>query len=267
MSHLLCSCLNLNARRRLAALLLALGAHGATWAQSSLMIWPLDPVIEADQRASALWLENRGSQPLTLQVRVLTWHQREGRDSYEEQDLVVASPPVAQIPPGQRQLVRLMNTQAAPAGSQQAYRVLVDELPQLEVGDGASAQAGSAMGIKLQIRYSVPLFVSGTGHWTKVRADRSRDADSAARPELRWHTEREQDTHFLVVRNSGNAHARLTAAQWLDGDVATSFSPGLLGYVLPGAQMRWKLQAAPPAASVLQARVNGSAEPLRLSPQ
>lgn len=63
-------CPALRMRRPLAGLLVALAAGGAL-AQSSLMIWPLDPVIEHDQRASALWLENRGSQPVSLQIRVL----------------------------------------------------------------------------------------------------------------------------------------------------------------------------------------------------
>ena len=32
-------------------------------AASSVLIWPIDPVLEADQQASALWLENRDSEP------------------------------------------------------------------------------------------------------------------------------------------------------------------------------------------------------------
>lgn len=261
------ACVVRRARAWLAAALLSLCGSAGALAQSSLMIWPLDPVIEADQRAAALWLENRSQQALTLQVRVLAWTQRDGRDAYAPQDQVVASPPMAVVPPGQRQLVRLMNTGSAPPGSEQAFRVLVDELPRLDL-DGQGAQRSEpAMGIQLQIRYSLPLFVSGLGHWVKPRPDRHRDPASAARPVLHWHTEREAGAHFLIVRNSGDAHARLTAAQWLDGDQAVDFSPGLLGYVLPGAQMRWPLQSAPSAGSALQARVNASATPLILPPQ
>lgn len=31
------------------------------WAATSVLIWPIDPVLEADQKAGALWLENRGT--------------------------------------------------------------------------------------------------------------------------------------------------------------------------------------------------------------
>ena len=34
----------------------------------SLLIWPVNPVIEADKKAAALWLENPGKWPITLQV-------------------------------------------------------------------------------------------------------------------------------------------------------------------------------------------------------
>lgn len=253
-------------QRHLASMLLALCACGAQ-AQSSLMIWPLDPVIEDDQRASALWLENRGSQPVSLQVRVLGWKQADRTDGYEAQDVVVPSPPMAVIPPGQCQLVRLMNTRPALPGTEQAYRVLVDELPNADAAPGEADRPGSAMGIKLQIRYSVPLFVSGKGHWTKPRADKTRDAASAAQPELRWRTERADDGHFLVVRNDGTAHARLTAVQWVRGNETVPLNAGLLGYVLPGAEMRWKLSAPPPAGHALRSRINASEAPVLLTAQ
>lgn len=232
-------------------------AGGGARAQSSLMIWPLDPVIEDDQRAAALWLENRGSQPMSLQIRVLAWSQAERADRYASQETVVPSPPMATVPPGQRQLVRLMNTRPAPEGTELAYRVLVDELPDADGGQDNTPQ-GSAMGIKLQIRYSVPLFVSGKGHWSKPRADKVRDPASAARPDLRWRTQREMDGHYLLVRNDGRAHARLTAVQWVRGNDTVTINPGLLGYVLPGAEMRWKLEQPPPPGHVPQARVNNA---------
>lgn len=248
-----------------AAIWLASVSAGAM-AQSSLMLWPLDPVLEEDQRAAALWLENRGSQPVSLQVRVLAWSQGDGGESYEPQQAVVPSPPMAVIPPGRRQLVRLMNTRPAPDGAELAYRVLVDELPDDNAADG-SARQGSAMGVKLQIRYSVPLFLSGKGHWTKPRADRPRDPDTVAQPSLRWRTEPTPEGHFLVVRNSGPAHARLTAAQWVRGSETVSINPGLLGYVLPGAEMRWKLDAPPPPGYTPRARINTGTEPVALTAQ
>lgn len=72
------------------------GAPGA-WAASSVLIWPIDPVLEADQQASALWLENRGSETANLQIRVFAWSQSDFADQYQNQRDVIGSPPVAKI--------------------------------------------------------------------------------------------------------------------------------------------------------------------------
>ncbi|MEA3168872.1 MAG: fimbrial chaperone protein, partial [Pseudomonas sp.] len=50
-------------------------AAGQAQAASSVLIWPIDPVLEADQQASALWLENRGTETANLQIRVFAWSQ------------------------------------------------------------------------------------------------------------------------------------------------------------------------------------------------
>lgn len=44
----------------LLGLLLLLLHSGLTRAASSVLIWPINPQIEAEQKAAALWLENRG---------------------------------------------------------------------------------------------------------------------------------------------------------------------------------------------------------------
>lgn len=238
---------------------LALSVPFICHAQTSVMIWPLDPVLEEDQRAAALWLENRGTRPVSLQIRVLAWSQNGIEESFDTQDGVQPSPPVAVIQPGQRQLVRLMKTIAVPDDTEAAYRILVDELPQTDTGgaqEGGGGE-GNSMGIKLQIRYSVPLFVSGKNHWTRVRTDRKRDPSTAAQPALLWRTEKQGDDYFLIVRNTGSAHARLTAVQWTRGNDVRSINPGLLGYVLANTQMRWRLQTPPPAGYGLQSKVNG----------
>lgn len=160
----------------------ALGTY-APHAPSSVMLWPVDPVIEEGQQATALWLENRAEENVSLQIRVFGWSQSGTVANFQNQDQLIASPPLAVIPPGQRQLIRLMNTGPVPAGKELAYRVLVDELPETETANGATPNAdpgGSAIGVKLQIRYSIPLFVNGRGVWTKPSVAKPRDPATMA---------------------------------------------------------------------------------------
>ncbi|WP_279386600.1 hypothetical protein [Sodalis glossinidius] len=43
----------------------------------------MDPVITAAEKASELWVENRGASTTLIQVRVFGWQQSNGRDGYQ----------------------------------------------------------------------------------------------------------------------------------------------------------------------------------------
>ncbi|WP_443111482.1 fimbrial biogenesis chaperone [Burkholderia sp. FERM BP-3421] len=248
-------------RARLVVLGMLLLAARGTWAAASMMIWPIDPVMESDQRAAALWLENRDDQPVTLQVRVLGWRQVDGADVYDEtQARVAGSPPMATVPPGARQLVRLTRIAPVAPGGEDAYRVLIDEIPQPD--DEAPVSAGHAsLGVKFQMHYSVPLFVYGEGQWTRDDPSRRRDPASAGRPALRWSLAREGGRRWLEVSNQGPVHARITQAVLESNGARVDLARGLLGYVLPGARMRWPVPGtfASGTRPTLVATVNGAA--------
>lgn len=249
---------------------------GGVRAATPLMIWPVDPVIPAGQSAAALWVENRGLQPVSLQVRVMGWSQSDGVESFTAQRAVMASPPISMIPPGKRQMVRLVAVQAAPSERELAYRVLIDELP---APDGASAPepAGNqtGMGIRLSVRYAIPLFQYGSGaHPHKPRQPMAlAERGKPLLPALSWQTARQGQRHRLVVRNEGRGHARITAVRWASAQPAPANAPGdgvaassaqevtinegLMGYVLPDSQMHWELEQPPPANPVLRATING----------
>ncbi len=245
----------------LMALLLAL-ASGVAQAASSVLIWPINPQIESTQKAAALWLENRGQAPISLQVRVLAWGQAEYGDQLSAQRSVVASPPVATIEPGKRQMIRLMKMQPAPAATEQTFRVLVDELLPPD------AKTDAALGVKFQMRYSVPLFVFGDGVSLASAASKPEPGIQLLKPDLRFQVQNEGGKRYLLLNNQGPAHARLASVSVKQGDKRTVIAEGLLGYVLPGARMRWELPAAVAGDSfALEARINELADPQPISPQ
>lgn len=235
--------------------LVMLGA-GHTQAASSVLIWPIDPVLEADQQASALWLENRGNETANLQIRVFSWSQSGFEEQYQNQRDVIGSPPVAKIEPGQKQLVRLTRTKDVPPGQELAYRIIIDEIPS---APPASAEGGkTAAAIRFQMRYSVPLFAYGAGLWSKEDSTRQRDPKGVGLPQLSWRTVAVDGRPYVEVRNQGAVHARLTDVAVKQGGHSKPVAEGLLGYVLPGAVMRWPAPGALAGDSALQVRVNGA---------
>lgn len=224
------------------ALSLSLAPVPPASAAGAMLLWPLYQVIESDQNGSALWLENRSKEPTHVQIRVYAWDQTDFQDRYAEQQQVLASPPFATIAPGQRQLVRLMRLAPVQAGQERALRIIVDEIEPQQAPPGKEG----GIGLKFQMRYSVPLFLDGPGVWTKPRPNQTRPADTASQPVLDWRIVQQDGRRYLEVRNTGPVHARLSNVQWETGNgQPLQLAAGLLGYVLPGRQMRWPLNALP----------------------
>ena len=206
----------------------------AVTAGNSVLIWPIDPKIAAEEKASELWLENRGESTTLMQVRVFGWQQSNGQEQYQTQQQVLASPPLVRIEPGKRQMVRLIKQTPPPAGKEAAYRVLLDEIP-------TPQQAGDHQaGLNFQMRYSVPLFVYGSGL-----------APEEARPQLSWRLVSQDGRPALQIANRGNGHARLSNVS-LGG---RSLSDSLFGYVLSEASNTFPLNVPVAAGAELHAEL------------
>ncbi|MDC6673854.1 fimbria/pilus periplasmic chaperone, partial [Leclercia adecarboxylata] len=99
-------------------------AHAA-----SLQVAPILLEFSPQEKVKELWLTNTGNENIRAQVRVNAWTQSNQQDILANSKDLIASPMVISIPAGQRQLVRLIrNTQIANT-TEQAYRLIVDELP------------------------------------------------------------------------------------------------------------------------------------------
>lgn len=226
---------------------------GLAGASTSILIWPINPVIESGQRASALWLENRGSVAAHLQLRLFEWTQQDNENSYAEQREVIGSPPMMQIAPGQKQFVRLTRLNPFPAGVERAYRIVIDEVP---VNSGDTPDEGH--GVNFQMRYSVPLFVYGEGLVGRPQLQGKSRQDAERASGLQWSVVTLAGKPYVELRNQGSMHARLTHVSLEEGKRKAVVSDGLLGYVLAGSVMRWPLPEGAPRGGELRARINGA---------
>ncbi|OLO04932.1 fimbrial biogenesis chaperone [Salinicola socius] len=216
---------------------------------ATLLLWPVQPVFEPGESAAALWVENRGESPTWIQVRVFGWEQANGGNRYRQQQDVIGSPPMMQIGPGERHLVRLIRQTPTPPGVEAAWRVILDEIPQRsDTPSGGPTRAG----IHLQMRYSLPLFSYGEG-LTPVS---SHGDGGAADTHLEWRVVRQQGQAMLEMINRGDRHARLTEVTIEGEGRSMTLADGLLGYVLPHSAQRWPLPSSMPIES-LRARING----------
>src|SRR5699024_10788404 len=123
---------------------------------ASLVIWPTNLVLENNQKNTVLWLENRGKIPQSLQVRIYEWQQQNNEPILNNQQQVMASPPMMTIEPGKKQMIRILNPQPAASGKESFYRLIIDEV-------ATNTNATPTGGVSFQLRYSIPLFIYGAG--------------------------------------------------------------------------------------------------------
>lgn len=104
-------------------------AAGQAQAAATILLWPIDPWLSAEARATELWIQNQGNSATTMQVRIVRWKQEGGYERYTAQQDVVASPPIVTIAKGSKQLIRLIKQGTIPSGLSRPTALLWMKFP------------------------------------------------------------------------------------------------------------------------------------------
>jgi fimbrial chaperone protein len=212
---------------------LLLGFCSEAWA--GFTVSPLRIDMPVDGRPETVRLHNTGAGTTLVSVVAVEW--AEDVDAAPRTSDVLAVPPVFELGPGERQVIRLALRRPLDGAGERAWRLLITEVPQ-EVQPGT---VGFAM------RFNLPVFATPPGaeaapSW-RVRAG----AGGAAE---------------LVLLNGGRAHYRLGKfALAGGGPTAPLLESEQAGYVLAGESRVWPLgrplAELPPALEVRLEREGG----------
>jgi fimbrial chaperone protein len=200
----------------LAACLMSASAVAAT-----LQVAPVRITISADGKAGVVRLHNQSDVPTLVQVEALAWNEAVDLADMPRTNEILAVPPVVEIAAGAEQLIRLALRKPLTSGTEQAYRLLITEVPRV-VGDGSQ-------GVSFALRLNLPVFVTPEG----------------ALPQPSWSLQREGGGAKLTLGNQGNAHVRVQSiALFEDGGANPVFVSDEGGYVLAGRERSWQLNLA-----------------------
>ncbi|MBH0086006.1 molecular chaperone [Psychrobacter sp. SCQQ22] len=194
---------------------------------SGLQVSPISLSLQARENASGLTLSNSSDEVINAQVRVYQWSQDETGDQLAPSRGLLASPPMIELNPGDKQLVRIIRAKAPPQGMETSYRILVNELP--------IKSPKQKSGLQFAMSYSLPVFVQPIGI-------------VETSPQLKWQYTLLPDGEQITLRvhNSGNGHAKLIGLSVVnDAGNNINIHQGLLGYILPDATMNWTLKVPP----------------------
>jgi fimbrial chaperone protein len=184
---------------------------------ATLQVGPALIEVLAPGAASTLTLRNNGERPINVQVRVFRWSEANGQERLESTDDVIASPPAVTLAPKVDYVARVVRVAKRPVAGEEAYRLLVDELPDAEQSKGAT--------IKILVRHSIPVFFAAPERRSSAVA---------------WSVQRQGNQLVVSAHNSGEARLRVSALSVRDsGGRTVSFGSGLVGYVLGGSTIRW----------------------------
>jgi fimbrial chaperone protein len=197
---------------RLCAVLFATLIAGPAFA-ASLEVAPTKLVIDGKSGSATLSLANRGTVPIIVQLEGFIWEQKDGNDVLTPTDSVLVSPPMARIPPGGKQTVRIMARGDAKPGVERTFRLFASELP--------DPSTNEARTIRVLLQFNVPVFVN-----TPV----------VAAPQLAWEAQSGDKGLVLNARNLGRAHTKFTKVEVVtqSGRRVAASTQGV-PYVLAGA--------------------------------
>jgi fimbrial chaperone protein len=224
----------------MAAALMTAAVHSADAA--SLQVTPLLLEIPAPGATSTLTVRNESPRPVNAQVRVFRWTQAKGQDVLEPTDAVVASPPLVNLASRISYAVRIVRTARQPAQQEEAYRLVIDELP-----DASRERRGT---VSIVVRHSVPVFFR---------------PDEEGTPKLTWSVRNQAGRVTATVRNEGRRRVRLSRVRLSDGKNSVNFGDGLVGYALAGSTVSWTRPAPRGLGQSVKISAQGDTGPISAS--
>jgi fimbrial chaperone protein len=201
---------------RAAAAILAIYMAGLGAGAQALSVLPVNIFLQPGQKATTLTVTNQGTSSTAIQVRGFVWSQKSGEDELTASDDIVVSPPIATIPAGATQVVRLILRQS-PVGQEGTYRILVDQIP-------PPAEPGV---VHIVLRLSIPVFAQ---------------PETRAVSHVLFHIEHKDGKLFLVGVNDGTSHdvirdIALTTSDGKKLNQEKDSSP----YILAGTTRSWPI--------------------------
>lgn len=203
-------------------LLAPLGARAA-----SFQVNPIRVTLSAAQATNVLHVTNSSDSPTVVQLQIVAWTQKDGKNVYTSSRNLLATPPIFTVAPGGQQVVRVGMRNAPNPKQETCYRLFLTEVP--------PAPAPGFRGVRIALRLGIPVFVEPT---------------AATAPALQWSVKRLSDNRLEVsTTNTGTAHAQILKLLLTIAGQSQPLAQQSGAYVLPGAQHAWTFKLAKPLAA------------------
>ncbi|MDA9369110.1 fimbria/pilus periplasmic chaperone [bacterium] len=187
---------------------------------STIGVSPVRVTLSENQKMETITVRNDGTEPVIMQMELVSWSQEEGKDVYIATSEVLANPPIFTVPAGGSQLVRIGLRRAPNTQRELTYRIFMQELP--------PPLDNEFTGTRMLMRISMPVFFL---------------PEDEAKPVLHWQASRTpQGALKISLTNNGNAHVQIINFKLsLPGSAQPWVTQQSAEYVLPNQSRDWML--------------------------
>jgi fimbrial chaperone protein len=214
---------------------------GAAAASAQALISPVLIEFKPKQKITTVrvTLSDKATSPMRLQAQLLSWRQdAKGAAVTQPSDDLVVTPRIAELKPGQQQVLRLALRGSLPAETEMAYRLVLED-----IADSRPVDMGGGAAVNFRMAYDLPVLVAPRG--PVVHALRWRNCAAAATPRA---------TKGACVRivNAGNSHVKVQSLTISGDGWQQSLNLKEGEPVLAGDEREWTVptQVAGPVRSV-----------------
>lgn len=209
----------------------ALAALQAATAAAQALISPVVVLFGPRQKIATvrITLSDQASRPMRLQAQLLQWRQDlHGNAVTQPSEDLIVTPRIAELQPGQQQVLRVALRGSLPAESEMAYRLVLEdvgELPRVEL-EGAS--------VSIRMAYDLPVMVPPRGpvvtglRWRPCPAGPAPGAVSAV---------------CVQLANAGNRHVKVQSITIAGEGWQESLKLKEAEAVLSGTERQWTIPA------------------------
>ena len=189
---------------------------------SAMGVSPILVDLSPQNRVASVTLTNPSAQSKTFQAQTLSWLQDGAADQYTESSNLLVSPSIAQIGAGQTQVFRVVLRSGAPAQTENAYRLILEDIT-----DESERTKDQAL-VYMLLRFNLPVFAAPLANpravprWSLCTAPAGKAC--------------------LRLDNDGNRRIRLSALN-VEGQGWRQALPGGIT-VLAGAWRQWTFDQA-----------------------
>jgi fimbrial chaperone protein len=195
----------------------------------SIEISPVRVDLSSAVRVAVLTVHNTGEGETVMQVSINHWPATGDPNRLESTDDLLVTPTTFRLAGGAQQIVRLGLRGEAPLRSEAAYRLIIEEVPNL--------QEQGATRMLLVVRHDLPVFVAPAAPLVHNVVMVIECAKQGAE---------------IHLRNLGNSHLkvlRIALRNPVSG--ATQGDWKTFDYLLPGGETSWRLSTVAPDARAL----------------